>query len=231
MVNPEIRWVGVVVPARNEGDLLSGCLENLTAAARIVEVPVRIVVVLDDCTDGSGAVCDHLGIDSIHIRARNVGQARATGFDALIGGEASPASVWLASTDADTQVEVTWIRDQLELARSGTDVVIGVVRLSSDETSLERRSAHEADYAKLFAKDGSHGHVHGANLGVRANVYLHAGGFPPLPNHEDRHLVRRLRSLGGVTIVTSQSLSVITSDRSNGRCDQGFAATLTRLPH
>ena len=89
MVNPDIRWVGVVVPARNEGELLPGCLENLTAAAGMVEVPVRIVVVLDDCTDGSGAVCDRLGVDSsLHSAPATFGQARATGFDALIGGEA-----------------------------------------------------------------------------------------------------------------------------------------------
>jgi cellulose synthase/poly-beta-1,6-N-acetylglucosamine synthase-like glycosyltransferase len=230
-VDSAIRWVGVVVPARNESELLPGCLERLTVAAGAVDVPVRIVVVLDDCTDDSGRICAQRGIQTFQICARNVGLARATGFNGLIGHEAWPSSVWLATTDADTLVDPTWIRDQLQLASSGTDVVIGVVRLRHDGILAERRLAHEAAYARLFAGDDSHRHVHGANLGIRASVYLRAGGFQPLTNHEDRHLVQRLQNLDGVTIVTSRSISVATSSRSHGRCEQGFAATLARVPH
>jgi hypothetical protein len=71
--------------------------------------------------------------------------------------------------------------------------------------------------------------VHGANLGLRANVYQQAGGFPPIPNHEDRHLIDRLRRTPGVIIEQTQQLIVTTSGRLESRCHHGFAATLTAL--
>ena len=44
--------------------------------------------------------------------------------------------------------------------------------------------------------DGSHPHVHGANLGVRADAYLRAGGWADLRTAEDHDLWRRLLGSG-----------------------------------
>ena len=71
--------------------------------------------------------------------------------------------------------------------------------------------------------------MHGVNLGLRASVYLHAGGFPPTPNHEDLRLIQRVRRTPGVIIEQTQQLIVSTSGRLEGRCRYGFAATLTAL--
>ncbi len=225
----EITRIGVVVPAHNEERFLGGCLTSLQAAARLVPVPVRIVVVLDDCTDGSREACRQSGVDSREIDARNVGAARAAGFQALIGEEANPTSLWLASTDADSLVEPTWLCQQLDLAREGADVVLGVVRLDHADLRPGLRQAFDVDYQKHFFPDGTHNHVHGANLGLRASAYLRAGGFSGVPNHEDQGLVHRLRRTPGVIITRSQQLIVSTSARLEGRCDRGFAATLAAL--
>jgi cellulose synthase/poly-beta-1,6-N-acetylglucosamine synthase-like glycosyltransferase len=224
-----IERIGVVVPAHNEDDLLGGCLEALQLAVRAVHVPTQVVVVLDDCTDDSAKICRRFGVQTCRIAARKVGEARAAGIRILLRDESRPASVWLASTDADSRVEPTWLRHQIRLAESGVDVVLGVVRLCDDGPSLELRRAFETDYDKRLATDGTHSHVHGANLGVRASAYLRAGGFPPVANHEDQWLVQRLRRLSGVTIRRCQHLDVKTSHRLDGRCEQGFAATLARL--
>ena len=50
---PPVQQVAVVVPARNERQLLTGCLAALAAAAERVTVPVTVLVVLDRCTDGT----------------------------------------------------------------------------------------------------------------------------------------------------------------------------------
>ena len=225
----EITRMGVVVPARNEERLLAGCLTALRAATRAVPVPVALIVVLDDCTDASREVCRRCGVESREINARNVGTARAVGFRTLIGDEPNPAGLWLASTDADSQVEPTWLCQQLELAQEGADVVLGVVRLDEDSTAPELRHAFDADYQKHLFDDGNHDHVHGANLGLRASVYLRAGGFPHIPSHEDQRLIHRLGRTPGVIITRSQGLIVSTSARLEGRCDGGFAATLAPL--
>jgi glycosyltransferase involved in cell wall biosynthesis len=219
----------VVVPAHNEERLLADCLLALQAAAQVAAVPVTVLVVLDDCADASRQRCQQLGIDTLSIDARNVGVARAAGFQALIGDEADLTGIWLASTDADTRVEPTWLRHQLNLARGGADVVLGVVRLDSDTASAELRQAFDIDYQKQLFPDGSHNHVHGANLGLRASVYVKAGGFPSTPNHEDKRLIQRLRRTPGVIIERTQQLIVYTSGRLDGRCSHGFAATLAAL--
>lgn len=225
----EIRRVGVVIPAHNEERHLSDCLAALQRAVRLVPHPVSVLVVLDNCSDSSQDRCRQAGVNTLTISAANVGSARAAGFRALIGQDPDPATVWLASTDADTRVEPNWLRHQLHLARRGADVVLGVVRLDGHTVSSELRRAFDLDYQKQLFHDGSHNHVHGANLGLRASVYLRAGGFPPAPNHEDKHLVQRLRRTPGVTIQPTQQLAVSTSGRLQSHCDHGFAATLAAL--
>ena len=225
----EITRIGVVVPAHNEERFLAGCLTALRAAARLVPVPVTIVVVLDDCTDGSREACRQSGVDSREINARNVGTARAVGFQTLIGDEPNPTGLWLASTDADSLVEPTWLCQQLDLAREGADVVLGVVRLDQDERRPRAAPGLRCRLPEAFLPDGTHDHVHGANLGLRASVYLRAGGFSRVPNHEDQGLVHRLCRTPGVIITRSQQLIVSTSARLEGRCDRGFAATLAAL--
>jgi glycosyltransferase involved in cell wall biosynthesis len=228
-MKPRIARLGVVVPAHNEEHLLADCLVALRKAVRSVRVPVVVLVVLDGCTDGSRSVCQRLGAETLEINARNVGLARAAGFRALTGGEAEPRALWLASTDADTQVDPGWLRHQLDLADGGADVALGVIKLSGQSASCELRRAFGAEYEKHMFSDGSHDHVHGANLGMRASVYLDAGGFPGMANHEDRWLVQRLRRMPGVIIERSQQLIVSTSGRLEGRCKHGLAATLATL--
>ena len=228
-MNSQIRRVGVVVPAHNEARLLTDCLHALQTAARLAALPVTILVVLDDCSDASRHRCQELGVNSLTINARNVGAARAAGFQALIGDDTDPTGIWLASTDADTQVEPTWLCHQLDLARDGADVVLGVVRLHSDTASTELRQAFDLHYQKQLFPDGSHNHVHGANLGIRASVYLQAGGFPPTANHEDRRLIQRLCQTPGVIIERTQQLIVSTSGRLESHCNHGFATSLAAL--
>jgi glycosyltransferase involved in cell wall biosynthesis len=227
-VTTEVTRVAVVVPAHNEELLIGRCLEGLQSAVQMVGVPARIVVVLDGCTDGTGDVCERYGVEVRRIQAGNVGQARAAGARWLLRHESDPASVWLATTDADTRVDPTWLHHQIELARGGADVVLGIVALH-DDGPRHLRLPFEADYQKLMSADGSHGHVHGANFGIRASAYLRSGGFPPVPNHEDRLLVQRLEGMAGVTITRSQLLTVQTSGRVHGRCRHGFAASLAAL--
>ena len=219
----------MVVPAHNEEALIPACLTALRDAASLISVPVRVVVVLDDCTDRTADICDRFGVETCRIVARNVGLARAVGARTLLANEIAPESVWLATTDADTRVETTWLRHQVELARSGADVVLGIVQLGDDVPPGRRRRDFEANYRKRLSRDGTHQHVHGANLGLRASVYLRAGGFAPVAAHEDRRLLEQLYSLEDVTIEAPQSLRVRTSGRTNARSDQGLGTDLKRV--
>jgi hypothetical protein len=72
--------------------------------------------------------------------------------------------------------------------------------------------------------------VHGASLGIRADLYLAAGGFETVTEHEDVSLVDRCRRLGGV-VVASDDAEVLTSGRTIGRTPGGYAAYLRAQAH
>jgi hypothetical protein len=77
----------------------------------------------------------------------------------------------------------------------------------------------------LVRPDGSHPHVHGANLGFRADAYLDAGGWRDLGTGEDHDLWTRLARIGARRVSTSRT-EVLTSGRRVGRAPHGFAEAL-----
>lgn len=212
--------VVIVVPAHNEQDLLPACLASLFVAAERVDVPVRIVVVLDDCTDGSGD-CVPPEVSVIEVHARSVGQARRSGFDS---GEWDERT-WFATTDADSVVPANWLSEQLAAAEQGWDVFVGTIEVS-DWTRWPAEVA-ERFSAEYMASDG-HRHVHGANLGMWASVYFGVGGFALVDRDEDVDLVARLR-LAGTAMHWSAQAPVSTSTRRRGRATGGFADHLGEL--
>lgn len=96
--------------------------------------------------------------------------------------------------------------------------MLGTVSVDWREHSL----ATQRRYEQLYAARGSiHGHVHGANLGVRSDAYGRAGGFRGLRVGEDVELVRRL--VAARTPVTWDSdHPVLTSDRRDARAGGGI---------
>jgi hypothetical protein len=74
-----------------------------------------------------------------------------------------------------------------------------------------------------------HPHIHGANLGVRADVYHLLGGWAVEPSGEDIDLVRRAETRTGVGILRTPRDPVVTSGRRVGRAPAGFASYLNTL--
>jgi glycosyltransferase involved in cell wall biosynthesis len=222
----------VVIPARNERAKLPSCLRAVLTAALCAPIPVTIVVVLDDCDDGSAELAGEYGPDVhfINVDAHNVGAARAVGFAYARSLSGPPsgkdAECWYATTDADSQVDPDWLVHQLGL---GADMVLGVVRVTDWQQ-------HDADVADRFMRsyagppdqDGDHEHIHGANMGFSARAYWRVGGFRNLPSGEDVDLVARFEA-AGYSIHRDTELSVITSARTQARAPQGFAHHLRQL--
>jgi glycosyltransferase involved in cell wall biosynthesis len=230
-VAPEIRWVGVVVPAHNEAQLLPACIAGLRAAAAAVEaaasnITVELLVVLDACTDESQLAA--APVETLSVAVRNVGLARREGFAQLLNRR--PAGVtdsqtWLATTDADTIVSPEWLTRMLAHAAAGRSVVAGTVRVIDWTDHSERtRSSWQSSYQE---HDGHH-HVHGANLGLRGDAYRLVGGMPAVALSEDVALVQALEA-AGEHVYRAGDLPVVTSARRQGRAAGGFAAYLREL--
>lgn len=220
-----IRAVAVVIPARDEEELVGRCLASVEAAAeraRADGIHVRVILVADDCRDGTAGIARAAGVEVIETADGRVGAARARGVDAALAAAGGSADeLWIACTDADSEVPPAWITSQLELADAGADVVVGTVRPELADLSPEQVAAWRATRVPGQAN----GHVHGANLGIRGDAYLAAGGFPAVAEHEDVDLVARLRARGA-SVAASAAGEVLTSSRREGRTPGGYAGYL-----
>lgn len=232
MTDDSIEAVAVVVPARDEEGMLGACLGALASARLPVVrtgVPVVVVVVADSCGDTTAEVARAGGAHVRSVQAGSVGAARALGGSYALHILAGVARhrIWLATTDADSTVPLEWLSTQLGAARAGYDAVAGLVELDPADAPA---AAHRWDRAYRAARGSQwlHGRVHGANLGVRASAYRRAGGFDPVPAHEDVRLVRRLQALGSPVAWPDRPV-VTTSARLHGKADAGVAADLRGL--
>lgn len=222
--------VAVVVPARNEEDSLPACLASLDTARRqllrtIPRVLVSVTVVLDRCTDGSERIARRTpGVSVIAGSFGSVGAARHAGVRfALAQSRSLPSSTWVAATDADTTVPRDWLVRFHRLA-ADHDLVLGTVRpvLTADNT--ERLQL----WADSYSAVEGHGHVHGANLGIRGSTYEGVGGFQALTRDEDVDLAARAKAFGARWTATA-ALQVTTSSRTVGRVPAGFSSYLREL--
>ncbi|GAA5035079.1 glycosyltransferase [Microbacterium fluvii] len=225
-MSARIDAVAVVVPAHDEEQLLPACLRALESAvrnARRLMPKVIVCVVLDACRDASPQIARTHGVEVVTVDARCVGAARAAGVERALSMLAPlpTAHIWTAHTDADSVVPPHWLTHQIELARGGAGAMIGTVRPDFDDLTEAQRTAWLATHVPGEAN----GHVHGANLGVRADVLLGAGGFAATPLHEDVLLVEAIRS-GGARMVASDAAWVLTSGRPFGRAPGGYARYL-----
>jgi hypothetical protein len=132
-----------------------------------------------------------------------------------------PRNIWLATTDADSQVPKEWLSAQLAAHEAGADVWTGRVTVEDwssygRTTALRWNEAYEGEVAP----------IHGASLGFNAQMYLTAGGFAGVHTGEDRALHRAILDAGG-RAHEDVTLRVVTSGRRQARAPLGFAHALS----
>lgn len=233
-----IGLLGVVVPARDEAELLPDCLAALARAAahpELAGVPVLVVVVADRCTDTTADVARAGGARVLETGGGNVGDARHAGVLAVLAEARrtgiAAERVWVATTDADSRVPADWLALQAVGAASGVDAVVGTVAVTDwtgHPPHVPAAFAAAYDAWRAGGLDAVHPHVHGANLGVRGSAYTAVGGFPPLLVSEDEGLVGALL-LAGRTVLRTPASPVVTSARRVPRAGGGFGADLDGL--
>ncbi len=192
----------------------------------------RGFIVLDACTDASEAIASHWcattpGWCAFAVAHRNVGRSRGEGVRRALEDLAGidTRRIWVATTDADSVVPGTWLRRQLQLASKGMEAVAGTIRVD-DWSEYPQGMADR--FARFYEPEGAsdvHEHVHGANLGVRADAYLAAGGFEPLPSGEDHALWSALHRASRPRAASRRN-PVTTSARRLSRAPEGFSAFL-----
>ena len=222
--------VSVLVPARNEEALLPRCLRSLMRARARLPLPItcNLIVAVDHSTDRTGEVAERMlrsyGV-VVYTNAGAVGVARGLAADTALALHTGPSDRhWLANTDADCSLPENWLLQQVAFAATGCEAIAGTVDVDGfEEHGLNVPSRFRETY--LIGGDGSHSHIHGANLGVRADAYIRAGGWRGLETREDHDLWSCLIQTGASTLSTN-CVKVVTSGRRNGRAPHGFAEAL-----
>lgn len=222
--------IAVLIPARNEERLLPRCLASVVAASALLPrwVTSDVIVAVDGSADRTLEIANRM------VRGRGVVVSTQSGVVGQVRGLAAHTALgryrglmsrcWLANTDADSSVPETWMADQVRFASENVEAVAGTIDVDSfEEHSDVVPERFRTSY--LIRPDGSHSHVHGANLGVRADAYLRAGGWRNLATAEDHDLWNRLGQVG-VKRLSINRPRVLTSGRRMGRAPHGFADTL-----
>ncbi|MBE1494618.1 hypothetical protein H4696_001718 [Amycolatopsis lexingtonensis] len=231
-----IEAVGVVVPARDEAELVGECVAALTEALRRLPsgIVYAVCVVADRCQDATAAVAgtalgDLPGGVVASRSPRTIGEVRDFGVARVRRWLRAPAAgTLLLSTDADTRVTPGWARAHLARARQGYHAIAGTAELAapfSTSARALRQYEHVLDDARTAA---GHGSVYGANLAVRADAFDVAGGFGRRSSGEDHDLWRRLGQAGFRRCFESAA-PVVTSARLHGRAPDGLATLLRQL--
>ena len=216
----------VVVPAHDEEETIAECVASIREALQ--QSPIAesvIVVVADRCTDDTVARAQQaLGRNDlvVPVDVLNPGAARRAGTRiALRRTKRSLTSIWIANTDADTTVPPDWIAAQLRHADRGVAAVAGIVRLQQPSEDLQER------FTRHYRWDPRrpHPHVHGANLGVRADAYDAVDGWKRIGTSEDHALWNSIRASVWPTVAATD-VWVTTSARVQGRAHGGFSNDL-----
>jgi GT2 family glycosyltransferase len=245
MTRPQPPDIAIVIPARNEAARIADCL---TALAGQVSERVRVILVVNNTTDGTAGLARkvasgngiNLSVLECTLAAHEgVGTARRMGCDHALRNMQGLRS--LLTTDADCIVAPDWIARNLAHLDEA-DAVCGRIEPMASETEiLVRVDTHlgvlEATYRRLvqdfFARHvpghaeiaGTHGEAAGATLALTREAYVMAGGFAPVKCGEDRRLVRALRR-AGARVRHVDDVTVQASCRLTGRAPGGMSDAL-----
>lgn len=243
--NPSLR-ASVVVPARDEQELIGACLRALAAQTGVAPQDYEVLLVLDRCTDETEARAREVAAAHPGLRLYFLeGPGQGSGLARRVGMEAACARLLatrgpdglICSTDADTVVAPDWLVTQLRAVEAGAKAIGGRIDLGGAETlppgvlrwhAENGRMRHE----KLLSNPNrsgtaEHWQFSGASLALTAGTYRNVGGLRPLESLEDEHLEEVLRE-NGVPIEHLLSVRVTTSSRLNGRASRGLSHDLSR---
>jgi hypothetical protein len=239
--------VVVTIPVRNEEAQIGGCIDALAAQ----HMPFsRLVLLLNNCTDGTEDVCRRraawvANLDILHVRlagaAASAGQARRLAWDRAASFAAGGV---ILTTDADARPEPTWIARNLQALTAGAEAVCGMAALQAADVGAIRQGVHFDELREGFLRGlldemaalvdpdpadpwPRHRQDSGASIAVTEAALRRAGGAPDVASGEDRALIEKLRRVDA-RIRHAPEICVRVSGRLEGRAAGGMAAALKR---
>jgi glycosyltransferase involved in cell wall biosynthesis len=237
----------VAIPVRDEAKRIGNCL---AAFSRQSVPPDHVVLLLNNCTDGTADVvrslpkADHsLNIIECQLEGSSASAGVARGLAMNHAASLIKDGV-IFTTDADGEVPPDWIESNLQAVEEGADAVCGRAVIDPIEALLIPQHLHDDDarevaYGQLLDQIRSiivpdpadpwprHQEDSGASLAITTTMFRRIGGVPHLPSGEDRALIESLRMIDACVRHDPQ-ISVVVSGRIEGRAGGGMADTIRR---
>jgi glycosyltransferase involved in cell wall biosynthesis len=237
----------VAIPVRDEAKRIGNCL---AALSRQSLPPSHVVVLLNNCSDGTAAVVKALPETSyqLHILERQLaGSAASAGIARGMSLHHAASLIrdgLILTTDADGEVPADWIELNVDAIEKGADAVCGRAIIDPIEAFFIPQHLHDDDarevaYVQILDQIRSivlpdpadpwprHQEESGASLAVTASIFRRIGGVPRLPSGEDRALIASLRMIDA-RVRHDPRISVVVSGRIEGRARGGMAETMRR---
>jgi glycosyltransferase involved in cell wall biosynthesis len=178
--------VSVLIPTHNRRDLLGRTLDSLAAVRIPAGVGVELVVVANNCTDGTEQMVAERAA-GLPFPTRAVSEAAPGLNNARNRGVAEAVGDWLAFLDDDVWVSAGWLEGLLAVVETHrADFVGGHVELWWE--AVERPTWLTRDMEWMLSNNeggpepyrlGAVGGLVGANFAVRRAVFDNVGTFRP----------------------------------------------------
>ncbi len=240
----------VAIPVKNEAARIADCL--LALDRQQAEAAPEILLLLNDCTDETGAIVRTL-MPSLSVRlhivettftARNANAGHARSLAMRLAAEAASRTGVLLTTDADGRVAPDWLAANLAALRAGAEAVAGRAQLDPVEAALIPAHLHDDDARECafgtmldeidclvdpdpFDPWPRHTEHSGASIAVTCAAWRRAGGMPAPQLGEDRAFFAALRRVDAA-IRHDPAVQVVVSGRTDGRARGGMADTIRR---
>jgi glycosyltransferase involved in cell wall biosynthesis len=203
--------ISVVIPARNEEELLPGCL---SALRRQEADEFEIVVVDSASTDRTREVAQSFGARVIRLNEPGVARARQAGFEAATGDI-------IVSTDADAVCQPDWLQKITEPFRN-QDIVAVFGTIELDGKSIWMRLGRNV-YPWFQAINIKMGHplFCGPNFAVTKDIFKKVDGFRingKYPDEaEDVLFAHKIKTKGKIVFLPDSRVIVSSRRLDNGQ--------------
>lgn len=200
--------VSVVIPTRNDAEMLTTCLYLLSQQSRPAD---EIIVVDNGSSDDTPDVCTTAGVRRIPVDLQGIPATAAAGFDAAAGDI-------IARLDTDSRPPADWLeRVEAILAAAGPmSLVTGPAYFYGGSPWVRWAGRHVflSGYFRVFGFLLGHPPVFGSNFALRRAVWEEIGGRVVRNNeyvHDDLDISYRLRP--GTAVIYDRTLTVGVSSR------------------
>ncbi len=212
-------FVSVVVAVRNEEATLPNLIQSL-AKQTYLTGKFEIILVDDHSTDKTSQIISQLikqypELKISKISSEDVGKKRAItqGVEVAQGGI-------ILTTDADCVTPPGWIEGMVNSFKENTQLVIGAVKIKTDQTFFSTLQAME--FSSVLGSGialmglGQATMCNGASLAFRKSAFQEVKGYEgnfQIPSGDDEFLMRKIdqRYTDGIEVVTQKDCVVETN--------------------